>query len=222
MRIFTRPNSVILLAGLLISAELFFIFLNRIHRKCPEVCFFFRNLPQSWILCCLWASIDGWTNFLCSSFCLRLSFVMQNKVDQETSSWGAAFLNDFIEPCETKVWTCSFFSGDRLRGSQPAVRFLKCCCRSVQKFEFTLEKRCAWSLFASRSVILKLCRCGVPAKSFYYESLLFCCKYCHISCLGVWFVFYTHNKFIVIWLKKIALKIAINRYRGYQLKCSII
>ena len=31
---------------------------------------------------------------------------MQNKVDRETSIWGAAFFSDVIANCETKNWTC--------------------------------------------------------------------------------------------------------------------
>ena len=110
--------------------------------------FYLCALIKEEILC--WGLIIPGTNGNTGSFnwCF---WACENKVDRETSSSGAVFPNVVIAPCEARVWICSIFSGDR---GMFATRchFSRMVVPFCSKFEFTLEKRCVWSL---RPVIQK-------------------------------------------------------------------
>ena len=126
--------------------------------------------------------------FCYEKICLKSSFIIRNKVDRETLSWRDAFINDVIAPCETKVWTCSIFSGDRLRGStrcsllsKDTVVLFKTWIYSWKEMGETFACVSSSYLAIEEEFSSYWCRWGVPAESVYYKSFMFCSKFSHFS-----------------------------------------
>ena len=123
---------------------------------------------------------------------------MQNKVNRKMSSWGAAFLKDVITLSETKILTCSIFYGDRLWGSQSALRFFRkfvvlfktwiyswneLCLKFACVSPIYLEMGDDFFLLTDTENINKMTEAFGSCESLCYISILSCSNYSHYSYL---------------------------------------